>query len=263
MSWTTRLEVHLRPATVALRRARSWSVGGAPKLLSLPPRGPEAGEPWREPLHALVRELDAARERGSALEVVLSDHFVRFALLPFSADLVRDEERRAFARMTFAQVYGPTSEGWDIALDERLSPAPAIAVAIDRSLLQALRELCSARRMRLASVVPAFVRDLNRHRRLLRASTFWLARTEPGRVTLALRRGGAWAAVRTRRLDAAGAEPLARALRQEALACAAPAQGALYLIDSSGAVQSVPGWHTTRLGSAAVAAAAPRAVAAR
>ncbi len=249
MSWSERVEVHLRPGSVSIRRARLWSSGGEAKVVPLPARAMETSEPWRASVQALAREFDATREHGSALHVVLSDHFVRFAVVPWSADLINEAERSAFARLSFAQLYGQANEGWDIALDESLVAQPSIAAAIDRALLAALRELCSARRMRMASTLPAFVRDLNRHRASMRAEAFWLVRVEPGRLTLALRRGGQWIAVRTRRLDGAGAESLSGALRQEALACGAPPYGAVYLIDSGGSVQSIPGWQTTRLGT--------------
>ncbi len=259
MSWLEHIEVTMQPSSLTLRRARAFSAGGAARVVPLAARAAEGAEAWSEPLQALARALDSGRDAHSALHVVLSDHFARFAVVPWSADLVGDAERAAFARLSFSQIYGPISDGWEMALDERLATKPAIAAAIDRGLLQALRELCTARRMRLASVVPAFVRDLNRHRAAMRGSEFWLARVEPGRLTLALRRERAWVAVRTRRLDAAPAAALPGALRQEALACGAAPHGTVCLIDSTGTVQTIPGWQTVRVGRSARAASAPSA----
>jgi len=262
MSWSERVEVQLRPSSVSIRRARLWSSSGAAKVVPVTAAIGEPGERWREPLQMLVRVFDETRERGSTLHVVLSDHFARFAVVPWSAGLVGDEERKAFARMSFTQVYGAVSDGWEVALDDGLSTQPAIAAAVDRALLQALRELCSARGMRLASVVPGFVRDVNRHRAQLREAQFWFARLEPGRLTVGLRQAGAWGVVRTRRLDASAGEALGGALRQEALACGMAPQGVVYLVDGAGSVQSIPGWRTVRLGSTATSAPAPSARAA-
>ncbi|MCC7549125.1 MAG: hypothetical protein IT532_15295 [Burkholderiales bacterium] len=265
MSWSERLEVHLHPSSLSIRRTRPWSNGGTVRAVPLAVRGTDAAEVWREPLQALAHLFQESRERGSVLRVILSDHFARYAVVPWSADLVSDAERVAFARLTFAQIFGAASEGWEIALDDALRVQPAIAAAIDRGLLAALRELCGARRMRLASVVPALVRDVNRHRATLREGDFWFARIEPGRLVLALRRSAAWSTVRSRRLDAGGSEALAAALRQEAMACGAAPHGMLYLVDPGASVQSVPGWQVARLdaATAAAAAAAPRAAAAR
>jgi hypothetical protein len=264
MSWFERIEVQLRPASVAIRRAPLWSAaGGAVKAVPVPTRAGESTETWREPLQTLARVLDEAQARGAALHVVLSDQFCRFALIPWSADLVRESERIAFARLSFSQTYGQASEGWDIALDESLTAQPAIAAALDRAFLHALREVCAARRVRLVSMVPAFVRDVERHRSALRGEDFWLARVETGRLTLALRQRGAWSAIRSRRLDGTGAEALANALRQEALACGVAPKGSVYLIDASGSVQAIPGWQTTRLGSSTPAPAAVSAPARR
>lgn len=259
MSRWERFELRLQPSAVTVRRAALWSsMGAAPRLLPVPGRAVESKEAWREPLQVAVRMLDDAQARGGALHVVLSDHFARYAVVPWSPGLVRDAERVAFARLTFSQTYGVLSDDWEIALDENLQAAPVIACALDRAFLQSLREICSARRMRLVSVAPAFVRALNRHRSALRGDSFWVARVESGRLTLALRDAGVWAALRTRRLDETDAQALASALRQEALACGASPKGSVYLMDMAGTTQSLPGWSVTRLGAAAGAAAAPQ-----
>jgi len=265
MSRFERIEVQLRPGSVAIRRAPMWSAaGGAAKAVPVPAHPGASAEIWREPLQTLARVLDdEAQARGAALHVVLSDHFSRFALIPWSADLVRESERLAFARLSFSQMYGQASDAWDIAIDESLSAQPAIAAALDRALVRALREVCAARHMRLVSMVPAFVRDVDRHRSALRGEDFWLVRVEIGRLTLALRQRGAWSAIRSRRLDGTAAEALANALRQEALACGVAPHGSVYLIDAGGSVQAIPGWQTTRLGSSAPATATVSAPARR
>jgi len=257
MSWLERIEVQLRPASVTIRRASVWSSAGGPvKTVPVPARPGESAELWREPLQVLARALDEAQARGAALHVVVSDHFSRFALIPWSADLVRQSERIAFARLSFSQMFGQASDAWEIALDESVAAQPVIAAALDRALLQALREVCAARRMRLVSVTPAFVREVARHRSALRGEDFWLARLETGRLTLALRQRGAWSAIRSRRLDGTDGQALASALRQEALACGVAPKGSVYLIDAGGSVQAIPGWQATRLGSSAPALAA-------
>ena len=262
MSWMERVEVTLRPMSLTMRRVRPWASHGAATVVPLAARSTEATEAWRDPLQALAHALDNRRDAGAALQVVLSDHFARFAVVPWSPDIVGDAEREAFARLSFSQVYGAVSDGWAIALDERLATQPAMAAAIDRSLLQALRELCKSRRMRLASVMPGLALDLNRYRSALREGHFWFARVEPGRLTVALRRDRTWVAVRTRRLDAAGAVALAGALRQEALACGSTPHGTVYLMDTTGTVQTIPGWQTVRLGRAVSAGSPPPARAA-
>ena len=64
-----------------------------------------SGEPWRGCVETLGSALSAEHMAG-ALHVVLSDHFLRYALVPWSENLVADAERLAFARLTLSEIYG-------------------------------------------------------------------------------------------------------------------------------------------------------------
>lgn len=140
-----------------------------------------------------VTEL-ARVAQGRKLSVVLSSHFVRYAVLPWSEALGSEEEWLAFARHTFSSVYGAAADSWHC----RVSPAgreePRLASAIDAALLESLRAL-----PRVASVQPYLMSAFNARRRLLEGKDGWLVVQEPGRLTLALVKGGRWRAARTRR----------------------------------------------------------------
>jgi hypothetical protein len=150
---------------------------------------------------ALAGILGKGRKRSSELEVVVSSHFVRYVLVPWSENLVRDAERLAFARLAFRDVYGNLVDHWEICLDDQPAGHPALACAIDRELLAAIRDVAIASGVRLQAVTPALSDCFNRHRRALKSREFCLANVEPGRVTFGFRVRAGWRAVRSRRME--------------------------------------------------------------
>src|SRR5262249_3590181 len=88
---------------------------------------------------ALSRLAEELARASARVTVVLSNHFARYALVPWSDGLRKAEEEAAFARYCFAKIHGERSKDWDL----RLSPAPSgaarIASAVDAPLVQAVR----------------------------------------------------------------------------------------------------------------------------
>jgi hypothetical protein len=202
----------------------------------------------------LAEALTELRVGSGALHVVVSDHFARYVLVPWSADLVADSERVAFARIAFGEVFGSAADTWNVTIDEQPAGAPSFACAADRALTQSLQDLAKALRLRLASLVPALSDRINRHRRSLSARTFCVASTEPGRLTLAFRHERTWAGVRSRRVEGSPIDGLAGALVQEAAVSGVPGGGTLYLIgEDVGALPAfgIPGWQVQRLNDGA------------
>jgi hypothetical protein len=101
-------------------------------------------------------------------------------------------------------------------VSETAPRGPRIACAADKALLEALDEKLGAARVDLASVQPFLMSAFNRMRRRIGNAPCWLAIAEPGRLTLALLRGGAWRAIRSRRIDAHWRASLHEILEREA-----------------------------------------------
>jgi hypothetical protein len=253
-----KLRVDLRPGSVTLARRASFlgtrllPLSGVPVDQEEP--GVEQADPWRPSVDALVNLLGPDRGRPAELEVVVSSHFVRYALVPWSEDLVRDVERVAFARIAFRDVYGPMVDRWEVCLDEQPAGQPVLACAIDRELLAALGSAAAGIGGRISGVVPALADCINRHRRVLKGREFCLANVEAGRVTFAFCGRSGWRAVRSRRMDGALSELLATLLKQEASAAGVQESGALYLCAphiQDHANLLIPGWKVVLLAEAA------------
>jgi hypothetical protein len=253
-----RLRIELGPVSVALVRHAVF-----PRLRVLSTRSIETEpgarraehpvESWRASLDTLAAVLREQRASLGRVDVVLSDHFVRYALIPWSEGLVADSERLAFARLAFRDVYGHAADGWDVCVDEQPAGQASFASSVDRALVAGIRDLVSLAGGRLGAVRPALAECLNHHRRALKEPEFCLATAEPGRISLAFRSRAGWQAVRSRRIDGPLAEMLPTLLTQEAVAGAAPQGGLLYLcVPDSVDVPpfTVPGWRPVRLGQA-------------
>ena len=252
------LHVELRPGEVNIaRRPALWWRAAPParsiKVAADASPGPQlrgSVEPWRPSVETLALGLRGAGRRAGPVAVVLSDHFARYVLLPWSESLVTDAERLAFARHAFREVYGQASEGWEVCLDEQPAGRRSFAAAVDRELLSRLRDVVSQARGQLVSVTPALADCINRHRRVLTEPEFCLATVEPGRITFAFRTSTGWTAVRGRRMDGALPEVLPTLLKQEAIASSVADAGTIYLC-AAGLEDvppfGVPGWKLVRL----------------
>ena len=251
MAWTDRIEVVLRPHELRLnRRSALGPWRGVVEARSFGVVSVSSGEVWRasvDRLNAVLREM---RAQHAGVDVWLSDHFVRYALVAWNAGLVADSERLAFARLAFREIYGALADTWELCLAEQPAGEASLAGAIDRSLLLAVRDAVRGPGGRLLSVGPSLSARINRHRAALRGDDFCLASLEPGRLTLAFHAATGWLSVRSRRLDGSVTEELAAMLKQEAAADSVAEGGTLYLAgeDAVGVASlRVPGWRVVRL----------------
>jgi hypothetical protein len=271
---SARIEVLIRPDEIrlarrsALSRQRATVVRCQPvaSLASDTPAEGTAGAAaprWRGSIDALGEAL-AQQRRGTQLQVVVSDHFLRYILVPWNDKLVADSERLAFAQHGFASTYGSLAEQWALSMDEQIAGRASIACAIDRDLLQALKDTAAEHGARLRAVRTALAERINRHRRALTDSTFCLASVEPGRLTLAFHNETGWAAVRSRRTGEGLAELLPGILRQEAAAAGATEGGTLYIVGEGVdelALHELEGWNTVLINEPAPVEAEPEAAA--
>jgi hypothetical protein len=249
-----RLRVELRPGSVLLARQALLPRGRglSDRAIPVEPEGsseyPAAA--WRASLDAFGAGLRDRRAAPGSVDAVLSDHFVRYVLIPWSESVVSDSDRLALARLCFRDVYGDLSDTWDISVDQEPAGQASFACAVDRGLISGLRDIVSRAGGRLESVTPALADCVNRHRHALKETQFCLATAEPGRISLAFRSPSGWQAVRSRRCEGPLPEALPNLLKQEVVAGSAPDSGVLYLclVNALDAPPfAVQGWRVVRL----------------
>ena len=155
-----------RRAVRRIAYSRSRALSDQPIRIEVAKGGSEsAPEPWRASLEAFRAGLRDRRGALGRVEVVLSDHFVRYVLIPWSESVVSDGDRLALARLSFRDVYGHLSDTWDLSVDQQRAGEASFACAVDRALIADLRGMVSLAGGRLDSVRPALTDCLNSHRR--------------------------------------------------------------------------------------------------
>lgn len=147
------------------------------------------------------------------ITVVLSSHFVRHCVLPWSKALNSQGDWLAFAQHNFQATYGASvASGWQIRVSGR-GRAPRVATAVDTALVDALRAL-----PQVASIQPYLMAAFNYRKSTLAAADTWLVLQENRRLTVAFISMGQWRLARTRRIDADWASALPALLDRESAA---------------------------------------------
>jgi hypothetical protein len=132
---------------------------------------------------------------NARLTVVLSNHFVRYALLPWSDALGTEEEWCAYAEHAFLQTYGSVAAEWHLHTSPAGRDAPRIACAVDRALFDSLRAVPG-----VVSIQPYLMAAFNARRRVFGKGPGWFVLQETGRVALGLIAGGEWKSIRVRQI---------------------------------------------------------------
>lgn len=211
-----RLLVALTPESVSwvrlapLPRAHATACGAVDADAAL------GREPWAGAVAALRIASEAWQRERVAVTVVLSNHFVRYALVDAPPRGVSPEEELALARFHFARLHGERAASWDVRVTPGGRGTPRVASAVDRELIDELQAIFpGAARPRLASVQPYLMCAFNRWRDRLGGGG-WLVLPEPGRVCLALLADDVWQALQSARSAAETTEDWLALLDREA-----------------------------------------------
>jgi hypothetical protein len=177
-----------------------------------------AGPAWRAAVDALPSALAPHAAARPEVTLVLSSHFARYALLGADPALRTAEEWLAYARHRMESVHGHAVADWELRVTETGGNGPRLACAIDRALIEAAEARVAECGAALVSVQPYLMTAFNRVRVRLGGRPCWLVIAEPGRLALALIRGGAWHSIRCRNTDESWRRRLPDILARESAA---------------------------------------------
>lgn len=179
--------------------------------------GEGVATPWWAAVQTLEAELAKQDGRRTFATVILSNHFMRYVLLPWSDVPADQAEELAYARHAFRQAYGDVAETWDLRLSPGGIGMPQLASAVDQRLPEALRALFGCAGIALESIQPHLMAAYNTCQNVLSARSAWFVLVEPGNLCLALLRQGGWESVRTMRLEGDGRAVLPLILERESI----------------------------------------------
>jgi hypothetical protein len=234
--WPDRLLASLEPNAVALARVKA---GFKPRLIDKRVLDCDPGfgaEPWQGAVAALGTAMQALSAERLSVTVVLSNHFVRYILVPFDAAAGSPGEELALARFHFARVHGERANAWDVRVSAGRRGEPRLASALDAGLLDALRSRFPQRgKARLVSVQPYLMSAFNLWGREVSQHS-WLLLVEPHRACCARLDGqGRWQAVQSARGEFPETSDWAALLEREGLRSGAPAASTTALVHAPGA----------------------------
>ena len=151
-----------------------------------------------------------AVKQGVSAKVIISSHFARYAVIPWSVDLAVESERQAFMRYRFNTLFGDAAKTWDLQMSEPEFGQPTIASGVDSNLINALHEVLAAANISVKSISPYLMLAINQSvqqiqqqktQQLTINQDFWFAVVESERLCFALIENGAWRLVKNVALE--------------------------------------------------------------
>lgn len=196
--WPRSIRIFIAPSSVSVVQRRPRSRELHQEILEC--KATEGGAAWEAPIEALREWLGRQGKLASRAEVVLSNNFVSYLLLPWRAEISGEREERALAAARFQQVYGDISRNWIVRVSPQKPGAPLLSAAINRALIDTLGTLCASFDLRLSSIQPALMAACN-PRRANFAANAWILLAEPGRILVGLQNDRQWRSLRSRPLN--------------------------------------------------------------
>ena len=184
--WRDQIRVVLGPQRVTLLRlARGWTPRIARKCVA-PCEPVKPGEAsWRRALTALDAAIAEFGEHRADTVIVLSNHFVRYALVEHSEQISTDAEEMALVRHSFSTIYGDSADGWALRLNDAGDrDGFRIACAVDQDFQESLMARFTTTKFRLRSIQPYLMAAFNQWRHRFNGSV-WFVLGEPGKLCLA------------------------------------------------------------------------------
>ncbi len=149
-------------------------------------------------LPALSEFLKEILFKKTDATVILSNHFMRYAVLPWNETYLSDKEMLAIAQHRFAENYG---DGWEIRLNDSAAQAPILACATPKDLISGVLAKFSSSGIRLKSIQPYLMHAFNSARKKIPSEPAWFVLEENGLFCIARIGNGQWKSVRLLRSE--------------------------------------------------------------
>lgn len=192
--WSDHIRVGLGSDRVDLVRVGGWRprVLASHSMHSGETALTEGQPAWHGVVNALRQGLDDMRTKGKtgttgkagACSLVVGNQWVRYQLVPWQAGLANPREYQSYAALLFQSVYGGLAEKWEVACSEVRYGFPALACAIDKDLMAALRSVIAESGLRLAAVKPFLSSAIGRWQQNFSGPDYWFALMDSGRICL-------------------------------------------------------------------------------
>lgn len=172
---------------------------------------------WQPALSAFEQWLGANETGRADVTVILSNHFVRYALMPFSEDVTSRAEEQTLAQILFEGIYGDLAKQWQLRIGDGGYGEPRLVAAADSMLLERIADVMAAHSLRLNEIAPYLVSTFNRFHDRIQDTDGLFAVAEAGQVAVIAFKNGQLSGVRRVPLNGGLDEQLPNLLQREAL----------------------------------------------
>ena len=177
--WRDEIGIFVAPTKVVMARMRR---GIRPKCIAEQGNCVESAHSgdWQPALDCLQKQVANELWHNANVRLVVSDQWTRYGVLPWSAELKRDEDRMSHARIILGNTYGDVVDGWTISLSDGPPNVAVVISAIPTVLLDELQTILSGNRLRLVSIQPHLIVAFNIWREKMPKSATWFASIDEG-----------------------------------------------------------------------------------
>ena len=198
--WRDQLRIGLSPDAVVLTRI---GKGFRPHVSEkhIEPCQPSAQDAWHGTLDTLTRLLTQEKWQNANAVVTLSNHFVRYLLIPWNAEINGEQEQTAYVKHRFSKVFGSAANHWALRQNSETTGMPILASGIDQALLDGIRQTCQKSKLQLRSVQPYLMPSFNQYRHLFKNSADWFVIAEHGKLIIVMFQNQSWQHVSTHLID--------------------------------------------------------------
>jgi hypothetical protein len=226
--WRDEVGIHLSPERVLMIRVRR---GFRRKVVASHGHTILCGDfnDWTAPLGVLDHLLDRPEWQGARARVVLADCWVRYALVPWAAQLTSADEQMNHARQVLVRLYGSAVSEWQTCLSQAPPGYARLACAMPAALLTALRDVHARHSTRLLSLQPQLLVSYANWRNQLPASGAWFVTIGAGTLVAARLGSRTWDRIHNLRIGADWTRDLQRLQVFGRLASTRAEEGRVYV----------------------------------
>lgn len=182
-------------ALLLMRRAwRGWRTAVVQKSL-VRTEAKAGASSWRAELGLLEGLLSEAR-RGLPLSITLSNHYMRYRLVPAPPLSMHGKDVQALMQHCFRETYGDAVDGWQIHANPMPDRGDVVACAVDKALMEGLQAATGKSGLKLVSAQPYFMNGFNAARKNIGGTAACFVQVEPGRIMLGTMRDKNWLGLR-------------------------------------------------------------------
>ena len=199
------LRVFIQPQAIALWRFKGVR-GFKPQLaqhniVQLSNIG-NTPDDWQFVVEQLQTLLKDDKWQAVAAKVMISSHFMRYAVIPWNSEITSADERQAYLNHHFVLALGDAVKSWDMRMDAPKYRQSALASAMPSSLQLALVDVFAQANMRLRAVHPYLMQAANQALEAFKTEgSGWLTVVENQRLCVALMVDSSWRMVRNLPLE--------------------------------------------------------------